>query len=222
MSPCVLLTLGIFVLLVVGSSSASAEPSGLPAYDGGMTFARIDGPAGPEEYSWEVQLHEEQELKQIDERHAEVSEGEHPAFNIVAEPAHDAEGSTVPTTLTVSEGNVVTLTVHHRAGNPAAGGASFVYPVTAGVGWEGGFQTYYVDIPDQPKPDSSTEPTPSCVVPGLKGWSLRVNRWRLSQAGCRLGAVRGPRSRGAKVVKQDVKPGTVLGAGAAVGVKLGT
>jgi hypothetical protein len=214
---------GVFVLLVVGGSSAAfAEPVGIPAYDGGMTFAQIAGPAGPEEYSWEVQLHDGQQLKQIDERSAEVFEGEHSGFGIVAEPAHDAVGSTVPTTLNVSGTNVVTLTVHHRAGNPAAGGGSFVYPITAGRGWEGGFQTQYVDIPDEPRPDESgREAIPSCVVPGLKGMSLKADRWRLRQAGCRLGAVRGRRLRGAKVVRQDVKVGTVLVAGSEVSVKLG-
>lgn len=218
-----LLASSLFLLLSAGSVPAVADSPELPAYDGGMTFARIDGPTGPEEYSWAVQLHGEQELKQIDDRSAVViyADGEHTAFGIVAEPAHDAVGSTVPTTLVVSGTNVVTLTVHHRAGNPAAGGSPFVYPITAGRGWEGGFQTQYVDIPDEPRPDESgREAIPSCVVPGLKGMSLKADRWRLRQAGCRLGAVRGRRSRSAKVVKQDVRVGTVLVAGSEVSVKL--
>jgi hypothetical protein len=132
------------------------------------------GRPAPGEYSWEVQLHDEQELELIDERRAWVHEEEHSAFGIVAEPAHDAVGSPVPTTLAVSGLNIVTLTVHHRAGNPAAGGASFVYPVTQGAGWEGGFQTHYVDIPDEPRSEDLVGvAAPPCLVPGLKGRSLR-------------------------------------------------
>ena len=55
------------------------------------------------------------------------TEDERLAFTINAGLAHDAEGSNVPTSLGVSEGNILTLTVHHRAGNPAASGAPFVY-----------------------------------------------------------------------------------------------
>ncbi|HYJ22202.1 MAG TPA: PASTA domain-containing protein [Solirubrobacterales bacterium] len=225
---CALLTLCVFALLVVGgSSSASAEPPGLPAYDGMMTFPQIDGPTEPEEYSWEVQLHEEQVLKQIDERHAVVYYGDerHAMFSIAVEPAHDAIGTTVPTTLTVSGANIVTLTVHHRTGNPTAGGASFSYPVMAGAGWEGGFSTVYVDIPDEPTPvgptSSPTVAIATCIVPELKGRSLKADQTRLTQAGCRLGKVRGKRSRTNKVVKQDLPAGTTLPAGAKVGVKLG-
>lgn len=222
---CALLTLGVFVLLVVGSSpSASAEPPAFPPHDGGMTFAQIAGSMAPEEYSWEVELSEDQVLEQINERHAVVrySDGE-AASSIVAEPAHDAVGSAVPTTLSISGTNIVTLTVHHRAGNPAAGGASFVYPITQGQGWEGGFQTYYVQIPHS---DPASEapmglPAPPCIVPGLKGRSLMTDRLRLRRAGCTLGKVRGQQSRTARVVKQDIKPGTVVAAGAAVGVKVG-
>jgi hypothetical protein len=187
-----------------------------------MTFQRIDGPAAPEDYSWEVQLFDEQELKLIDEGHAVVYEEEHTAFGIAAEPAHDAIGSTVPTTLSVSGANVITLTVHHRAGNPAAGGTPFNYPITAGTGWEGGFSTVYVDIPDELVTSASASQTvPDCIVPNLKGWSLKADRTRLAQAGCTLGKVRGKRSRTARVVKQDLRAGTILPARARVSVKLG-
>jgi hypothetical protein len=223
-----ILALTLFSLFVLSSSSSAlAEPFALPPYDGGMTFAQISGPTEPEEYSWEVQLHDEQELEQIDERHAEVYEEvdmvRHPAFGIYAQSAHDAVGSSVPTTLAVSGTNVVTLTVHHRAGNPAAGGAPFVYPITQGPGWEGGFQTHYVQMPDaEPLPEElASEPAPACVVPGLKGRSLVTDRLRVRRAGCTLGKVRGRRSRTAVVVKQDLPPGSVLPAGARVGVALG-
>ena len=224
LSRCALLTLGVFVLLGFGSSvSASAEPSELPTYNGGG-FTAIKGPSDPEEYSWVVSLGEDQELRQIDERTAAVyyTDGVHVAFGISAGAAHDAEGSSVPTTLVVSGADVVTRIIHHRAGNPSAGGVSFVYPVTDGAGWEGGFHTIYVDMPDESLPDELAGQTaPGCVVPDLKGWSLKADRKKLKRAGCTLGKVRGQRSRTARIVRQDLGTGTVLPAGASVSVKLG-
>jgi hypothetical protein len=133
----------------IGPPSVSAA---LPVYEGSMTFPQIDSSSGPEEFSWEIALSEGRELVQLDERTAEIRyENGHPATDITAEPAHDAEGATVPTTLSVTQPNVITLVVHHRAGNPAAGGAPFVYPVAPGEGWEGGFTTERVQGP----PDES-------------------------------------------------------------------
>jgi hypothetical protein len=185
-----------------------------------MNFATIHSPADPEDYCWEVELGEEQELRWVDDQHAEViyTDGEHVAVTITATEAHDAEGSAVPTSIAVSGGNVITLTVHHRAGNPAAGGAAFDYPITQGVGWEGGFHTYEIQMP----PAAVVVQAPaSCVVPGLLGRKLKENRLRLRTAGCKLGKVRGERRRGARVVKQSREAGSVLAAGARVAVKLG-
>jgi hypothetical protein len=69
-----------------------------------MPFPAIQGPEGSEDYSWTVQLFEDQELVQIDDRHAEVRYDDvHVAVRIEARAAHDAEGATVPTTLAVSD-----------------------------------------------------------------------------------------------------------------------
>jgi len=194
-----------------------------------MIFSAIRGPEDPEEYSWVVELGEEQVLREVDPQHAAVFYTDKQlAFGIEAEPAHDAVGSAVPTTLAVSDRNVITLIVHHRAGNPAAGGAPFVYPVVGGAGWEGGFQTYQVTMSP---PESAAQPalapgdspgllTRDCVVPALKGQSLKVDRRRLREAGCRLGDVRGIRSKTAKVIKQFPAPGTTRAASAEVAVKL--
>lgn len=142
---------GAIVLSIGGFPPIAARASnpGIPPYDGLMSFPMINGPADPEEFSWEVVLGEGQELEAIDDQHAEVfyTEGHHPALGISVEPAHDADGSNVPTSLSVSGGNVITLTVHHRAGDPAKGGTPFDYPITAGPGWEGGFQTVIVSGP---------------------------------------------------------------------------
>jgi streptogramin lyase len=111
-----------------------------PLYDGGMIFSAIRDAAGPETFSWRVNLDVDQQLVQIDTTTAKVKylTGQ-TAFSILAVPAHDAIGTTVPTRIDVS-GDVLTLTVGHRSG-------SYVYPVVGGAGWEGGFQTYQIVMP---------------------------------------------------------------------------
>jgi hypothetical protein len=123
--------IGILAALTIGSPVALAFP---PVYEGDMRFPAIYSPSEPEEFSWEVPLGEEMEMQQIDEREIGVyySNG-HPAFAIQAEFAADAVGATVPTTIQIAGENVFTLAVHHRERNPAAGGAPFVYPITAGL-----------------------------------------------------------------------------------------
>lgn len=194
-----------------------AAATALPVFDGGQTFPAIQGPDGPEDYSWEVNLGEDQELRQIDETHAAVysTDPEHIAFEIKGSEAHDAEGATVPTSLTVTQPNVITLTVHHRAGNPAAGGALFHYPVTQGSGWEGGIQVHHVEGP----PGELPPPERTCVVPDLSDRTLRASRKVLHQAGCRLGQVRGERNREVHVVAQYRSIGKVLPAWTRVDVK---
>jgi tripartite motif-containing protein 71 len=118
-----------------------------PLYDGAMQFEAIRDDTAPETYSWEVQLEPEQELKLVDEHDAEVlwQGGEHVAFHIKAEEAADAVGTTVPTHLSVSDGDVITLTVEFHSG-------SYVYPIVAGSGWQGGFQTYQIQMPPPEAP----------------------------------------------------------------------
>src|ERR1700742_463714 len=143
---------GLLVVVLCGWAlgvvSAGAEVR--PISEGGMSFGTTPGPADPEEYSFSFALGEGQELMAVDDQQAEVLyvESGHIAFGIAAEPASDAIGTNVPTTLSVTQPNIVTLTVHHREGNPAAGGAPFTYPVVAGPGWEGGFRTYTVAMPE--------------------------------------------------------------------------
>ena len=226
MTPVRTLALTVFLaaFAVFGPAAASAEP--LPLFDGAMSFHAIPGSEGPEEFSWEVRLGEGQELRQIDDQHAGVhaEEDDRLVLTIKAVAAHDAVGTNVPTTLAVTAPNVITLTVHHRAGDPAAGGAPFTYPVIAGSGWEGGFQTHQVQMPP---PTEASAPPPlsgmvaTCLVPDLTGRSLKASRKLLQRSRCQLGPVRGERSKGAKVVKQHREPGRSLPAGARVGVKLG-
>lgn len=208
--------------------AVAAEPC--PPYDGAMSFPSIHSPEDPEDYCWEVQLGEGQELRQVNKTEAKVFfESGHEAFAIRATPASDAIGTTVPTTLTVSEPNLITLTVHHRAGNPAAGGAAFVYPVINGPGWEGGFQSVEIKGPPdeselKPKPSPppvEEAPIPTCEVPVLQGRTLKAARRALLLAGCQLGPIRGRRHRGARIVKQYRPADKTLPAGTEVGVRLG-
>ena len=224
MKPMRGLVLTMFAALLCAIAPASAAAAeDIPPYEG-MSFHSIQGPEGPEEFSWEVQLHD-QELRPVDDRHAAVhyTDSGHLAFGIEAVAAHDAIGTNVPTTLAVTQPNVITLIVHHRAGNPAAGGAPFDYPVIAGVGWEGGFVTHQVQMPP---PTEGLAPSPVltiavCRPPDLLGRSVKASRSLLRKSNCKLGPVRGERRKGAKVVKQYRKPRRPLPAGAEVGVKLG-
>jgi hypothetical protein len=188
-------------------------------------FPVIHGPSDPEAYAWEVSLFAGQRLEQADDHHVTVLwENGGQAFSIVAEPAHDVTGANVPTTLSVSGENVITLTVHHRAGNPATGGAPFVYPISAGEGFEPGPSTVWVILP----PGEFPPPPKVCRVPKLTGKRLMASRWWLREAGCRMGQVR--RLKGAastkretpRVVGQSPKPGVVLPPGTPVQVTLAT
>lgn len=211
----------ILCALSIGSTAALAYPS---LDEGGQVFPAIYSPAEPEEFSWEVTLGEEQELQQIDEQEIGVyyTDG-HLALTIQAELAHDADGATVPTTIRVTGENVFTLTVHHREGNPAAGGAPFVYPIVAGPGWEGGFVTTIIEMPPGEKELQEGEEK-RCRVPALRGATVAGARRRLRRANCRLGAI--TRSAGAtrktgRVVRQTEPAGSYLAQDARVGIKLG-
>jgi hypothetical protein len=219
----------LLVLAIAVASLAWAMPGRAPAdtcrslNDGGEVFGQINGPEDPEDYCFEVQLGEEQELRQIDDRHvgAFYNTGQQ-GFVISAEEASDAVGANVPTTLALTGPNVVTLTVHHREGNPLASGASFDYPVVAGPGWEGGFHTSEVQMsPPELPPPAAAASEPACTVPDLNHKSLKGARRVLRSAGCALGPVHGDRRRGAKIVRQYRPIGKVLPAGTEVGVRLG-
>jgi sugar lactone lactonase YvrE len=112
-----------------------------PTFNGVMLFQSIRDASSPESYSWTVPLSGGETLKSIDPRDAEIDfEDGTEVMLITAEFAHDAIGKEVPTTLSVSDENVLTLTVAHR-------GSPFAYPVVAGSGWEGGFSTEIVTRP---------------------------------------------------------------------------
>jgi sugar lactone lactonase YvrE len=112
-----------------------------PVFNGIMNFESIRSNTAPQTFSWEVALWPGQILKSIDATHLGVFyEDGSMALVIAAEGAHDAVGTAVPTSIAISGGNVVTLTVSHQQG-------TYVYPVTAGSGWLGGTTTQYVSRP---------------------------------------------------------------------------
>ncbi len=123
-------------LLGVAATGPVAASAALPPYEGVMSFPAIQALSDAEDYSWEVNLGEEQELVSIDDQHAAVyyTGTEHTAFSIGPVAARDAVGSSVPTSLAVSGGNVITLTIHHHDGNPTAGGCTVHIPDYGGSG----------------------------------------------------------------------------------------
>jgi hypothetical protein len=226
--------------LVSGVAAATAS---LPVYEGGG-FPDIHSASDPEDFSWEVELGTGQSLQQIDDHEVAVdSKSGEPSWWITAEPAHDANGATVPTTIQMTGENVVTLTVHHREGNPAAGGAPFVYPVSEGAGWETGFATVIVQgPPDEQELREQRErqeraakeereaakriraEAEQCHVPTLRGTTLAGARKRLHRANCRLGAISKTHdvtAKSGRVVEQTQPPGSSLAPNAEVGVRLG-
>jgi PASTA domain len=224
--------------LAFAVSSATAEEGDSapirPISQGGYSFPDIQGPTAPEEYPYQYEpLSPEMTFRQVSDQLivAEYPDDGVQAFTIKAEKAHAADGATVPTSIQLSEdeeGFVITLTVHHRPGNPAAGGAPFAYPVTGGPGWAGGYYSVGFEM-NEPRPPASAAPvapaapTP-CAVPSLHGLSLHAAKARLRGAHCAIGQVRlaaGATAGKGKVVKQFRPAGTELADGTPVAVKLG-
>lgn len=166
--------------LVCLGGPAAAAAAEFPPYEGGIQYPVIHTSAEPEDYTWELQLDEDQELRVIDERRAGVyyAGEEILAFTITAEPAHDATGAAVQTTIAVTGPRLVTFTVHHHAGNPAAGGALFAYPISPGEGYETGYAPGTMAFPP-PTPPPFLRRFPPALFP-----SSPASRCRLSAGFC--------------------------------------
>jgi PASTA domain len=242
----VLCVAGALAAGAAGPASAAADDP--PPFTGLLDFSAIGGSADPEQFSWRVSLGPDQELGQVDDQEAVVfySDDMHPAFSIKAEQARDADGDEVPTSLAVTGGDELTLTVHHRAGDPAAGGAPFDYPITPGAPFETGYSTVLVTgPPDETQLREERErvtrnaraaqearevderaalEASRCHVPALRAESLRAAKRLLRSANCGVGEVtkrRGATARGGRVVAQRPRVGAVLAPGAEVDVTLG-
>jgi hypothetical protein len=223
--------------IAVAPAAAESRETGEPLEVTSGGFPDITSPSSPEEYEYRFEnLIPGDTVEQVSEDEVVISNAEGNAIGWVhRDLAHDAVGATVPTTLRV-EGDAAILTVHHREGNPAAGGAPFAYPISGGVGWEGGYRTISFLMPGEferseqqiieANPPAALEPLPviACKVPTLRGYSLRGAKNRLRAAHCGIGAIRlaaeATLGKG-KVVKQFHPAGTELAAGAPVAVKLG-
>jgi sugar lactone lactonase YvrE len=142
--------------VISSNTSSSVDSIVRPLYDGALTFKAIRDPSAPEIYSWNVSLAPGQKLESLNEHDATVYyESGEPAFTIEAVPAADAIGSAVPTILKVTGDSTVSLTVKHHDASPAGG--SFVYPIVAGAGWHGGFQTFSFAMPPTEKEREEVE-----------------------------------------------------------------
>jgi hypothetical protein len=237
LAACAAVLCALIASLAIAVAPAAAETGDAapirPISEGGFSFPDITGPESPEEYPYQLKpLSPEMRMRQVSDQEIVVEYLEYGviSYSIQAEPAHDAVGATVPTTLALAEdeeGPVVTLTVHFRAGNPAAGGAPFAFPVMGGEGWEGGYRTISVEL-NEPKPPAKDPPPPppppTCTVPPLHGLGLRAAKARLRADHCAIGKVHlahgATRGKG-KVVKQFRAAGTQLTTGAPVAIKLG-
>jgi hypothetical protein len=154
---------------VAANTTTGVDTVVRPIYDGIQEFQSIRTSGAPETYSWKVQLHGEQSLKAIDEQQAGIFYPEESseawlAMTITAEEAHDAIGKTVPTSLNVSEGNILTLTVKHKGGG-------FVYPITAGPTWQTGYETYIVKGPPTKQEEEEAESNSALTWEGYLGVS---------------------------------------------------
>jgi hypothetical protein len=133
----------------------------LPGAASAFSFPDIRDASAPEEYALSMELSPQLHLEQIDERTVGVfySTGLQ-SFVLEAEPAHAADGATVPTSLAMTGPKEVTLTVHFKAGNPAAGGAPFAFPISDGKGWEGGFRMTSTEMNESKPPPSAAPQAP--------------------------------------------------------------
>lgn len=140
------------------NSTANVDTVIRPVFNGVFDYQSIRNVEAPEEYSWKIQLSKAQILKVIDKQYAAVEyENGDIAYAIIAEPAHDAVGTTIETSFSVT-GNIITLIVPH-------GAQKYVYPVTSGVGWEGGFTTSLAVMPPPEEEAASGMETFSVVWP---------------------------------------------------------
>jgi hypothetical protein len=219
--------------LAIAVAPAAAEEGNSapirPISAGGLRIPDIFGPEAPEEYPVQYShLLNGVKFSQVDEQTIAVEYlgRSQPDATIKALPAYANDGAVVPTSIRLSEdeeGPIVTMIVRHRAGNPAAGGAPFLYPITGGPESKGGFFVGAVETTESAVEPTAT-PAASCKVPALHGLSVKAARARLRGAHCSLGQVHAPDGVTAAkgvVVKQFRGAGTKLAAGAPVAVKLG-
>jgi hypothetical protein len=170
---------------VTTNSEAETDTVMRPVFDGIMSFEVIRGVDSPEAYSWQVELGPGQYLEQVTDLGIELKyEDGTSAMLISAQPAHDALGNSVPTTLQKTGSDEITLTVHHK-------GSGARYPVLGGPGFRVEYQAYVTVEPvlEGPPPaegelpetySSVTGGPPHAVAPNDPDVGARVSdveRW---------------------------------------------
>jgi PASTA domain/IPT/TIG domain len=110
---------------------------------------------------------------------------------------------------------------------PPASAAPAAVPVSAttlaGKATSAAKYAYVADPPSASEEGGDANGGSSCVVPKLRGKKLETAKNRLRKVGCRIGKVRrkkGVAARAGRIVKQSLKPGTVLAPGTKVNVTL--
>jgi hypothetical protein len=133
------------------SGGSSVDTVTRPIYDGSQTFKAIRDETAPETYSWKVSLNEGQMLKAIDSEHVSIfNQDGTQALAITAQPAHDATGKEVPTSVSASEGNVLTLTVKYK-------GKGFIYPIIGGPAFQASYTLPVIWEPAPPPAEAGAE-----------------------------------------------------------------
>lgn len=143
-----------------GGITTATDSAVRPKYNGFTAFQMIREAAAPETYSWEVDLEAGQTFKSLGNQYAAVyfEDGTTEAMLITATPAHDAVGHEVPTRLTVTSENILSLAVEHTKG-------SYVYPIVAGPAYEVGYVTAEATLPPPPPPPGMEEEDGGPVLP---------------------------------------------------------
>jgi hypothetical protein len=227
---------------LIASLAIAVAPAAAEEAPGFLDFQPITSASAPEEYSWVLHLQPGETLVQVNETEVAIWDGmDSVEAVIVAAPARDADGAAVPVTLRVDPEDVLTEVVHHAPSDPASGGSSFAYPITAGESSTTGAVSVSAVLPPgslaaatqtviEANPPAVIPPfelnfTPRpCRVPKLAGLSRHAAAAKLSAAHCTLGKVHlatGATAGKGKVVKQFQAAGTELAPGAPVAVKLG-
>jgi len=131
-----------------------------PIYDGAQTFKAIRDETAPETYSWKVSLNKGQTLKAVDAEHVAIFNADATqALAITAQPAHDATGKAVPTSVSASEGSVLTLTVKYKGGG-------FVYPIIGGPAFQSSYTQPIIWEPAPPPAENGLEDVLVAAVSG--------------------------------------------------------
>ena len=102
-----------------------------PLNDGAVVYSIMRSSQAPTQTSWTLPLTGGEHLEAVDAHHLELFDASgHAILTMVAEPASDATGQVVPTKMSIIGGNELVFEVEAPA--------NAVFPIVAGVGFEGG------------------------------------------------------------------------------------